>query len=166
MLAIIIIVLFPDGSDYIAVAPRSLIFDRNNSEFHIAINILDDQFYELNEDFFGHLSTADGDVVLQPQETRVLIVDNDGMQQTTFIKQSKLFYLNTVVTFTFRQPVYMFMEDVGTGRVCVDKIGNIDQTITVIVNGGMYMFLQYLIVYQDVLHYCMQPLSQDPSIAC
>ena len=48
---------------------------------------------------------------------------------------------NTVVTFTFRQPMYMFMEDMGNGTVCVDKIGETDQTITVIVNGGIYIIL-------------------------
>ena len=74
-----------DGSDYHAVAPRSLIFDRNNLEYPITINILDDQFYELNEDFFGCLSTADGNVVLQPQETRIRIADNDGMQYANLI---------------------------------------------------------------------------------
>jgi hypothetical protein len=30
----------------------------------------------------------------------------------------------------------MFMENVGTGRVCVEKIGETDQTITVIIDGG------------------------------
>ena len=71
--------LHPDGSDYIAVAPRSLIFDRNNTEFSIAIDILDDQVHELNKIFFGRFSTANKDVVLQPQETRVRIADNDGI---------------------------------------------------------------------------------------
>jgi hypothetical protein len=45
---------------------------------------------------------------------------------------------NVVVTFRFRQPMYMFMEDVGTGTVCVDKIGDSDRTITVTVSGGEY----------------------------
>ena len=72
-------VLHPDGSDYNAVVPRPLTFDMDNLEFSIPIDILDDQVHELNEDFFGRLSTTDGDVVLQPQETRVRIADNDGM---------------------------------------------------------------------------------------
>ena len=42
------------------------------------------------------------------------------------------------MTFRFRQPMYMFMEDVGTGTVCVDKIGESDRTITVTVTGGKY----------------------------
>ena len=42
----------------------------------------------------------------------------------------------TVVIFNFRQPVYMFMENVGTGSVCVEKIGETDQAITMIINGG------------------------------
>ena len=40
------------------------------------------------------------------------------------------------MTFIFHQPLYLFMENIGTGRVCVDKIGETDQTITMIVNGG------------------------------
>ena len=71
-------------------------------------------------------------------------------------------YLNTVVTFTFRQPVYMYMEDVGTGRVCVDKIGDTDQTITVIVNGGVYNYD----LSNPSFFVSLQPLSQDPSIGC
>ena len=61
------------------MAPTSLTFDADNLNFSIAVDILDDLVHELNEDFFGRLSTADGDVVLQPQETRVRIADNDGM---------------------------------------------------------------------------------------
>ena len=70
-----------DGSDYSAVAPRPLTFDRDTSSFPIPIDIIDDQVHELSEDFFGHLSTTDEDVVLDPQETRVRIADNDGMPQ-------------------------------------------------------------------------------------
>ena len=70
-----------DGSDYNAVAPRVLIFDRDTSSFSIPIDIIDDQVHELSEEFFGRLSTADGDVILDPQETRVRIADNDGMPQ-------------------------------------------------------------------------------------
>ena len=59
--------------------PRALIFNRNTSSFLIAINIIDDQVHELSENLFGRLSTADGNVILQPQETRIHIADNDGM---------------------------------------------------------------------------------------
>ena len=69
------------------------------------------------------------------------------------------------MTFTFRQPVYMFMEDVGTGRVCVDKIGDTDQTGTVIVNGGVYNYdLSYIL--NPSFFVLFQPFSQDPSIGC
>lgn len=59
--------------------PRALTFNKNTSSFLIAINITDDQVHELSENFFGRLSTADGNVILQPQETRIHIADNDGM---------------------------------------------------------------------------------------
>ena len=41
------------------------------------------------------------------------------------------------------------MENVGTGTVCVDKIGETDQTITVIVNGGAYNYS----LYCDIINY-------------
>lgn len=63
------------------MAPRVLTFDRDTSSFSIPIDIIDDQVHELSEEFFGRLSTADGDVILDPQETRVRIADNDGMPQ-------------------------------------------------------------------------------------
>ena len=64
------------------MVPRALTFDRNTSSFLITIDIIDDQVHELSEDFFGRLSTTDGDVILQPQETRVRITDNDGIYMT------------------------------------------------------------------------------------
>jgi hypothetical protein len=65
------------------VEPRILTFDRNTSSFLIAIDIIDDQVHELSEDLLGRLSTADGNVILRPQETRIHIADNDGMHNCT-----------------------------------------------------------------------------------
>ena len=42
-----------------------------------------------------------------------------------------------VVTFTFHQSMYMFMENVGNGTVCVEKNGTSGQDITITVSGGM-----------------------------
>ena len=71
----------PDGSDYNAIVPRVLTFDRDTSSFSIPIDIIDDQVHELREQFFGGLVTSDEDVILDPQQTRVRIEDNDGMLQ-------------------------------------------------------------------------------------
>ena len=71
----------PDGSDYNAIVPMVLTFDRDTSNFSIPINIIDDQVHELDEQFFGDLVTSDEDVILDPQRTRVRIADNDGMLQ-------------------------------------------------------------------------------------
>ncbi len=72
----------PDGSDYDAIVPMVLTFDRDTSNFTISIDIIDDLIHELNEEFFGRLTTSDEDVViLNPQQTRVRIADNDGMPQ-------------------------------------------------------------------------------------
>ena len=71
--------VYPDGVDYTSVGPIPLTFDRNNSEFPISIDILNDQVHELDEDFFGRLSTDDPDAILDPGQTRVRILDDDGM---------------------------------------------------------------------------------------
>jgi hypothetical protein len=71
----------PDGSDYDAIVPMVLTFDRDTSNFSIPIDIIDDLIHELSEEFLGRLTTSDGDVVLGPQQTIVRIADNDGMPQ-------------------------------------------------------------------------------------
>ena len=71
--------LHTDGSDYIGVVERLLTFDMNNSEFPIPIDIHDDDIHELDESFFGSLSTRDEDVILEPGQTTVRIQHNDGM---------------------------------------------------------------------------------------
>lgn len=40
-----------------------------------------------------------------------------------------------VVNVSFRQPIYMFSENAGNGTVCVDKIGDTTQNISVMVSG-------------------------------
>ena len=59
---------------------------------------------------------------------------------------------STVVTFTFSQPVYMFLENVGTGSVCVDKTGNTDQEITITVIGGMLIIIM-MYIYHNLYFY-------------
>ena len=77
-----------DGSDYSAIVPRALVFDRNTPNFSIAIDIIDDQVHELIEEFLSRLSTNDGDVTLDPQQARVRIADNDGMTSHTFLDKN------------------------------------------------------------------------------
>lgn len=71
--------LLADGNDYTVVGQMQLILDKNNLEFHISFNIFDNQIHELNEYFFVSLSSNETDIVLNPQNTRVCIADNDGM---------------------------------------------------------------------------------------
>ena len=40
------------------------------------------------------------------------------------------------VLFTFRQPLYMFLESVGMGEVCIDKVNPATQTIRIMISGG------------------------------
>ena len=44
----------------------------------IDVTILSDTIVEYEENFFLHLSTNDGQVMLYPDETEVVIVDNDS----------------------------------------------------------------------------------------
>ena len=71
----------PDGSDYNFIAPRVLTFDRDTFSFSIPIKIIDNLVNELREQFFGDLVTSDEGVIIDPQQTRVRIADNDGMLQ-------------------------------------------------------------------------------------
>lgn len=67
-----------------------LVFDRNTSSFSIPIDIIDDLVHELNEQFLGGLTTSDEDVILDPQQTRVRIADNDGMLQLQSVTEQSL----------------------------------------------------------------------------
>ena len=69
--------LHPVGSDYTGVGQRALTFDMENSEFPIAIDIINDNTPEVLENFFGRLSTSDEDVILDPGQTTVHILDDD-----------------------------------------------------------------------------------------
>ena len=61
------------------------------------------------------------------------------------------------MTVTFHQPIYTFMENIGTGTVCVDRIGDTDQTITVVVNGGLF-------TYYNIAHAWFILLQSHPAI--
>ena len=45
--------------------------------------------------------------------------------------------MSTDVTFSFVEAIYMYLERVGVGTVCVQKMGATDQTITIMINGGV-----------------------------
>ena len=49
-----------------------------------------------------------------------------------------LFCLSVAVFFTFRQPLYMFLEGVGSGTVCIDKVNPTVETIRIMISGGKY----------------------------
>ena len=50
---------------------------------------------------------------------------------------------SAAVQFTFRQPMYMFFENVGSGQVCVDKSGITEETIRVRISGGEAIVSSY-----------------------
>ena len=47
------------------------------------------------------------------------------------------------VVFVFAEPMYLFVENVGTGQVCVEKIGNTTQTLRVMISGGWSTLFGY-----------------------
>ena len=79
LIASLVFYLHTVGSDYTGVVQRLLTFDMNNSEFPIPIDIHDDDIHELDENFFGTLSTGDVDAILEPGQTIVRIQNDDGM---------------------------------------------------------------------------------------
>lgn len=63
--------------DYESVMTE-LTFSAQQTRQCVNVTILDDVLLEGVEDFSANLSTADGQVALDPQEAAVTIVDNDG----------------------------------------------------------------------------------------
>ena len=57
----------------------TLTFNMNNLAFAIPIDIINDNIHELDENFFGHLATSDEDAILEPDQTIVNILNDDGM---------------------------------------------------------------------------------------
>ena len=70
-----------DGSDYQAVGPISLTFDRNTDSRDIMIPIIDDNIHEATEQFRGQLTTTEDPriLTLNPQNTNIQINDDKGM---------------------------------------------------------------------------------------
>jgi hypothetical protein len=93
---------FPD--DYGNRSPSTVTFNSTVTRQPVTIPIVDDDSDENVENFFGRLnlvSAPDDDVILQPQETGIVINDNDGF------------------TPRFELPEYTIPEDEGPVTVCV-----------------------------------------------
>ena len=56
----------------------TLTFNMNNLAFAIPIDIINDNIHELDENFFGRLTTSDEDAILEPDQTIVNILNDDG----------------------------------------------------------------------------------------
>ena len=53
-------------------------FSSSTTSHKLAIAILDDNYLELNEQFFVSLTTSHNEILLLSHSARVLIIDNDG----------------------------------------------------------------------------------------
>ena len=70
---------FVDGSDFIGITDNQLTFDQNKINASFSIEIIDDDlFEEAIEDFFVLLSTDVPNLMIEPNVTRVSIIDNDS----------------------------------------------------------------------------------------
>lgn len=73
------------GRDFVLLQPQHLTFDAGNSFNTIAVNITNDESFEMDEQFYGLLSTMDLDVTLSPAQTTIRILNDDGITATLCI---------------------------------------------------------------------------------
>ena len=144
------------GSDYGQLVQQQLLFNSSTSELSVAINIMDDNQYETLEQFFVRLSTVNQNVTLNPADTVVRILSNDGnilcISLISLVSYQSCTYnhVYTVVTFGFHQRQYMFLEGVGDAtEVCVDRNGSTALPVTVTVDGSEFWTLMCFV---DAIH--------------
>ena len=65
------------GEDYVDDT-TSLVFDSGTASVSVSISILNDTLHETAESFLASLTTMDSDVDLDPDNTVVHILDDDG----------------------------------------------------------------------------------------
>ena len=67
-----------DGSDFIGIADNQLTFNQTISNTSVSIEIIDDELFEEKiENFFLLLSTNVTNLLVEPNETEISIIDND-----------------------------------------------------------------------------------------
>ena len=74
----ILLLLLPAGEDYTAISGMILTFMTSVTEISITVTITDDDLVEIDENFFGDLTTTSGDVIINPAEAEVTILDRDS----------------------------------------------------------------------------------------
>ena len=68
----------PAGLDYAAISGMVLTFTPSVTEISISIAITNDELVEIDENFFGVLTTNSDRVTVDPAEAEVIIVANDS----------------------------------------------------------------------------------------
>ena len=58
-----------------------LTFTPSVTEIDISVTIANDELVEIDENFFGDLITTSGDVIINPAEAEVTILDRDSTLQ-------------------------------------------------------------------------------------
>ena len=57
-------------------------FDAGTTYNTVAVNITNDESFEMDEQFYGVLSTVDLDITLSPAQTTIRILNDDGIANT------------------------------------------------------------------------------------
>ncbi|XP_060076839.1 sodium/calcium exchanger 3-like [Ylistrum balloti] len=105
-----------EGEDYISYK-ETLVFEPNETEKHIDIQIIDDNIWEPDEVFFGRItldSEKEPAVVGRRAITQIVILNDDDPG-----------------VLEFEHPSFLFKESVGTALIPVNRIDGADGKITV-----------------------------------
>ncbi|XP_021339681.1 sodium/calcium exchanger 1-like, partial [Mizuhopecten yessoensis] len=105
-----------EGEDYISFKD-TLVFEPNETEKHIDIQIIDDNIWEPDEVFFGRItidSEKQNAVVGRRAITEIVILNDDDPG-----------------VLEFEHPSFLFKESVGTALVPVNRIDGADGKVTI-----------------------------------
>ena len=108
------------------------------------IPLIDDDVEEQVEQFLGRLTTSESSdvVLLNPATATIQITDDDSKIMILAVEWMSL-YPSTDVMFSFRDDAYTFNESSGMVTIYVDKMGNTDRMVMLMVSGRKYYYQQY-----------------------
>ena len=74
----LVLLSLPAGLDYTAISGMILTFTPSVNEINISVTITDDNLVEIDENFFGVLTTTASGIIIDPREAEVTILDRDS----------------------------------------------------------------------------------------
>ncbi|XP_033743112.1 sodium/calcium exchanger 3-like isoform X1 [Pecten maximus] len=106
-----------EGEDYISYK-ETIVFEPNETEKHIDIQIIDDNIWEPDEVFFGRIT-------IESEQQSIAVVGRRAITQIVILNDDDPGVLE------FEHPSFLFKESVGTALVPVTRIDGADGKITV-----------------------------------